>query len=267
MIETIARFDDPRVADYARVGDAEWLRKHGLFVAEGRLVVRRLIQDRRFELASVLVTPAASAALAETLEGAGCPVYVCGQEDLNALAGYNFHRGCLALAHRRQGAGIEALLGARVLLALEEVGNPDNIGGIFRSALAFGAGGVLLDARSADPLYRKAIRTSMGASLRLPFAQVEQWPAALGRLRDAGFQVLAFTPSADAEDIERCAPAGAGNGGGKVALVFGSEGDGLSAAALEAAHRRVRIPVDPRADSLNVSVAAGIALHRFRSVM
>lgn len=257
MIETIARFDDPRVADYAYVGDAEWLRAHGLFVAEGRLVVRRLLEDGRFEAASVLVTPAARAALGGALETAPCPVYVCGQDDLNALAGFNFHRGCLALGHRRQGTGLEPLLDRRLLVALEEVGNPDNVGGIFRSALALGAGGVVLDARSADPLYRKAIRTSMGATLRLPFAQVEQWPSALGRLREGGYQVLAFTPSADAEDL-----AGIASGEGqRVVLLFGSEGGGLSAAALEAAHRRVRIPVDAASDSLNISVAAGIALH------
>ncbi|MBA3886034.1 MAG: RNA methyltransferase [Acidobacteria bacterium] len=260
MIEAIARFDDPRVADYAHVGDAAWLRAHGLFVAEGRLVVRRLLAGGRFEVASVLVTPAARSALADVLEGAGAQVYVCGQEDLNALAGFNFHRGCIALAHRRQGADLDALLGARLLVAVEQVGNPDNVGGIFRSAHAFGAGGVVLDTRSADPLYRKAIRTSMGATIGLPFSQVEQWPAALGRLRDAGFEVLAFTPSGDADDLELVTSRDAG----KVVLLFGSEDGGLSAAAFEAAHRRVRIPVDPRSDSLNVSVAAGIALHRFR---
>lgn len=261
MIASIDRFDDPRVADYAHVGDAEWLRAHGLFVAEGRLVVRRLIEDARFEVASVLVTPAARAALGEILDATGCTVYVCGQEDLNALAGFNFHRGCLALGHRRQGTGLDALLEARVLVALEEVGNPDNVGGIFRSALALGAGGVVLDARSADPLYRKAIRTSMGASLRLPFAQVEQWPSALGRLREAGYQILAFTPSGDAGDLSSVMR----RGGERLALLFGSEGEGLSAAALEAAHQRIRIPIDPASDSLNVSVAAGIALHALRS--
>jgi tRNA G18 (ribose-2'-O)-methylase SpoU len=257
----IGRFDDPRVADYARVGDAAWLREQGLFVAEGRLVVRRLLEGSRFTVASVLVTSAARAALADLLDGQEtCPVYVAAQDDLNALAGFNFHRGCLALAHRPPDLALDALLGARVLVAAEEVGNPDNVGGILRSAFAFGAGGVLLDSRSADPLYRKAIRTSMGASLRLPFVQVDQWPSALGRLREAGYRVLAFTPSAEAEPLDRLAL----TPGENVVLLFGSEGEGLSAAAMEAAHQRVRIPVDPRSDSLNVAVAAGIALHHFR---
>jgi tRNA G18 (ribose-2'-O)-methylase SpoU len=260
VIEPIARFDDPRVADYAHVGDAGWLRTHGLFVAEGRLVVRRLLEDGRYEPASVLVTSAARAALGGVLEAASCPVYVCGQEDLNALGGFNFHRGCLALAHRRTAATLDDLLAATRLVALEEVGNPDNVGGIFRSAHAFGAGGIVLDARSADPLYRKAVRTSMGASLRVPFVQAEQWPSTLGRLREAGFRLLAFTPSADAEDIRHVDA-----GDGPLVLLFGSEGEGLSAAAMEAAHQRVRIPVDPASDSLNVSVAAGIALHALRA--
>jgi tRNA G18 (ribose-2'-O)-methylase SpoU len=261
VTQPIGRFDDPRVADYARVGDAALLREQGLFVAEGRLVVRRLVEDGRFDVASVLVTQAARTALGDLLDRATCPVYLAAQDDLNALAGFNFHRGCLALAHRRPAAALDEMLGAPLLVAAEEVGNPDNVGGIFRSALAFGAGGVILDGRSADPLYRKAIRTSMGASIRLPFAQVDQWPSALGRLRDAGYRVLAFTPSADADPLDGLTV----TPGEPVVLLFGSEGEGLSAAAMEAAHQRVRIPVDPRSDSLNVAVAAGIALHRFRS--
>jgi tRNA G18 (ribose-2'-O)-methylase SpoU len=262
VIAPIGRFDDPRVADYRHVGDAGWLRAHGLFVAEGRLVVRRLLEDRRFEPASVLVTPAARSALADVLDASSdIPVYVAGQEDLNALAGFNFHRGCLALAHRAPAVPIESLFGARLLVALEEVGNPDNVGGIFRSALAFGAGGIVLDGRSSDPLYRKAIRTSMGASLRLPFAQVEQWPSALGRLREAGYRIVAFTPADDADVLDTLHLAHAE----RAVLVFGNEGEGLGAAAFEAAHYRVRIPVDPRSDSLNVSVAAGIALHHLRA--
>lgn len=259
MIEPIARFDDPRVADYAHVGDAAWLKAHGLFVAEGRLVVRRLLEDGRYEPASVLVTPAARTSLGNVLDSAPCPVYVCGQDDLNALAGFNFHRGCLALAHRRIAATLDTLLPAKRIVALEAVGNPDNVGGIFRSAHAFGAGGILLDPRCADPLYRKAVRTSMGASLRVPFVQGDQWPATLGRLRDSGFRILAFTPSADADDIRDVQV-----GDAPAVLLFGNEGEGLSATALEAAHQRVRIPVDPASDSLNVSVAAGIALHSLR---
>ena len=187
-------------------------------------------------------------------------MFVCAQDELNALTGYNFHRGCLALAHRPAPTPLDALFGARRLVALEAVGDPDNVGSIFRNVLAFGAGGVIVDRRTADPLYRKAIRTSMAATLRVPFVEVEAWEAAARALRDRGFGIVAMTPSPDAADIAQAAPA---LGSGPVVLLFGSEGAGLSEAALAGADVRVRIPVDPRSDSLNVAVAAGIALHRF----
>lgn len=263
MIERITRLDDPRVAAYAHVGDPAWMRARGLFVGEGRLVVRRLVEDRRLQVQSILVTPAAAAGMDDVLQAAAeaCAVYVCDQEALNAISGFDFHRGCLALAHRPPSAPLEALLAARVLIALEAVGNPDNVGSIFRNALAFGAGGIMLDAASVDPLYRKAIKTSMGAVLRVPFARVDAWPGALQPMRDAGFTIVALTPAPGAEDIEALASSRPE----KMVLLFGSEGDGLTAAALDASDRRVRIPIDPRGDSLNVAVAAGIALHRLAS--
>ncbi len=258
MIERLARLDDPRVAAYAHVADAAWLRDRGLFVAEGRLVVRRLLEDRRLPIQSVLVTPPAAAALQQVLVAAGCPVYVCAQDELATLSGINFHRGCLALAHRPPAPSLSALAAGRVLIALERVADPDNAGSIFRNALAFGADGVILDSASADPLYRKAIRTSMAATLRLPFTRLEGWPGGLRPLRDAGFTLIALTPSASAMDIDAVAAARPE----RMVLMFGSEGDGLSREALETADLRVRIPIEPRGDSLNVAVAAGIALHR-----
>ena len=255
MIERISSLADPRLASYAHVADPWWLRRQGLFVAEGRLVVRRLIADRRFPVESVLVTPAAMVALEDLLDGTiDVPVYVCAQDELNALAGFNFHRGCLALGRRPRPVDFVAFETAELLVGLEAVGNPDNVGGIFRSALAFGAGGVLLDARSADPLYRKAIRTSMGAALRMPFATVENWAEALGRLRDQAFTIVALTPAEGAQDIAAM-PAG------RILLLFGAEGEGLSTDLIALADVRLRIPIDARSDSLNVAVAAGIALH------
>jgi tRNA G18 (ribose-2'-O)-methylase SpoU len=261
VITPISSLDDPRLSAYTRVADPAWLRGRGLFVAEGRLVVRRLIADGRFAVDSVLVTPAALSALEDLLGGTSdLSVYVCSQEQLNALAGFNFHRGCLALGRRPPRLDVRSLAGADLLIGLEAVGNPDNVGGIFRSALAFGAGGVLLDARSADPLYRKAIRTSMGAALRLPFAVVEDWGSAIERLREIGFRVAALTPAEDASDITSM-PASE-----RLLLLFGSEGEGLSAGVQERADARLRIPIDPRSDSLNVAVAAGIALFAARSL-
>jgi len=253
--------DDPadeRIAAYRHVGDHEALRARGLFVAEGRLVVQRLLEDGRFAVESVLVTPAAQASLGAVLDASRAPVLVCPATVLNAVTGYNFHRGCLALARRPAAPeSVQALCGADRLLVLEGVGNPDNVGGIFRSALALGAGGIVLDERSGDPLYRKAIRTSMAATLRVPFARAPLSDA-LAIMRSHGFQLLALTPSPDAGDVRDVIPAA------KTALLLGAEGGGLSNDALDSADIRVRIPIDAAADSLNVAVAAGIAMHSLR---
>jgi len=257
-VEIVDRLDDPRIAAYAHVGDVEWLQAHRLFVAEGRLVVRRLIEERRFAIHSVLLTPAAYDALADAVASAGAPVYICGQQALNAITGFNFHRGCLALAERGQDErSVDALLGACLLVGLEGVGNPDNVGGIFRSALALGAGGVVLDRSSGDPLYRKAIRTSMGAALRLPYARIADWIPELDRVRAAGFTTVALTPAPGAVDIKAYA---ASRRPGPVLLLAGHEGHGLTATALAASDVRCRIPVDPQSDSLNVAVAVAVAL-------
>jgi tRNA G18 (ribose-2'-O)-methylase SpoU len=261
VTEFIESLDDPRVAPYTHVGDHGWLVAHGLFVAEGRLVVRRLVEERRFGVHSLLLTPAAHASLGDAGAGLTAPTYVCSQAILNALTGFNFHRGCLALAHRGDPlVPIDSLASSRLIVALEGVANPDNIGGIFRSALALGADGVVLDPAAGDPLYRKAIRTSMGAALRLPFARMSDWPGGLARFREAGFAIVALTPATDAADIGECA---ASRPRSSLLLLAGHEGHGLTAAALAAADVRCRIPVDPRSDSLNVAVAVGIALALF----
>ena len=254
---------DARLAPYRDVGDPAALERTGLFVAEGRLIVERLLGDRRFIVHSIAATPTAAQAMASLLDAhRDTPVYVCDAAVLERITGFNFHRGCLALARRPQlEPPLSSLATASRLLAVEGVGNPDNIGGLFRAALALGAGGVLLDPSSGDPFYRKAIRTSMGASLRVPFARVDRWPAGLDALRASGFRILALTPCADAVPVDEVSiEADSG-----IVLMLGSEGSGLSKAALRYADMSVRIPVDARADSLNVVVAAAIALHGLRA--
>ena len=253
--------NDPRIADYAHVGDPAWLLEQGLLVAEGRLVVRRLIESRAFSIRSILVTPAARTALSDLLDPA-LPVYVCEQDVMNTVAGFNFHRGCLALAVRPPAAGrLERFAGMSRILALEGVNNPDNVGGLFRVAAAFGVGGVLLDHASGDPLYRKAIRTSMGASLQLPSARVARWWSALDSLRTAGAEVLALTPQREAAPLWKVARELSPDR--RLILLLGAEGPGLSAESLAHADRRVRIPIAAGVDSLNVAVAGGIALSAF----
>ena len=262
MIHWIDSADDPRLDPYRHVADPAWIRDRHLFVAEGRLVVERLLALGRFAVHSILVNRATHAAIGGALSTAGAPVLVCSNSSLLAtITGFNFHRGCLALATRPPLGSLADLLTCRCVLALEAVGNPDNIGGLFRTAAALGAQGVLLDQRSGDPLYRKAIRTSMGAVLRLPFVRVGNWRETLASFREHGFRVIALTPSPSAVDLSEVPRLGADD---RVMVMVGAEGPGLNPASLDEADLRVRISIDDAVDSLNVVVAAGIALDRLR---
>ena len=245
---------------YRLVGDPAALERAGLFVAEGRLIVERLLEDGRYRVHSVLVTPAAAAALAPVFEKRrDVKIVVSEPAEIERVTGFDFHRGCLALAHRHERfISIADLSPAPRILAIEHVANPDNIGGLFRVAFAMGVDGILLDPAAGDPLYRKAIRTSMGATLRLIHRRAIDWVAELGELRDRGARVVALTPHPDAVPIETFSP----EPGERLVIAVGAEGHGLTSAAIAIADTRVRIPVDPRADSLNVVVAAGIALNR-----
>ena len=264
MIQWILSTDDPRLDPYRHVGDPDWLRDHDLFVAEGRLVVDRLIALERFAIASILVNRATHDALLQPLSSANTEVYVCDDETLLGITGFNFHRGCLALAARPAPVPVERLADARLLLALEGVGNPDNVGGLFRTGAAFGVDGVLLNATSGDPLYRKAIRTSMGAALRLPYVRVDGWLDRLEQFRARGFKLIALTPRADAVPLAEFARAP--RLGDPMILLVGAEGQGLDGATLAHADGCVRIPIEPAVDSLNVVVAAGIALQALAGV-
>lgn len=276
MICHLTRDDDPRLQNYRHVGDPVWLEQHGLFVAEGRLVVERLFsltggdvsstggvrEHGGFVVESVLVTPAALRALEPDLDPAWL-VLVAEPAIVEGVTGFKFHRGCLALVRRpSELLPLSAFAQARRLILLEAVGNPDNIGGIFRSATALGADGVLLNPACGDPFYRKAVRTSMGAVLRLPSTRVDPWLPGLGTLRDMGFAIVALSPTGELtlEEYRATLPADA-----RLALVAGAEGYGLSTATIAAADVTVRIPVDPLSDSLNIVVAVSIALSRLAS--
>jgi tRNA G18 (ribose-2'-O)-methylase SpoU len=259
-----AAADDPALEPYRHVGDPAWLRGQELFVAEGRLVVERMLASREYDVHSILVTPAARDALTAILDAAGCDVYVREREALSALTGFNFHRGCLALVRRPPARPLSSLARMRRVVGLEGVGNPDNVGGIFRTAAALGADGVALDAASGDPLYRKAIRTSMAATLRMPWARAraDEWHAWLDGSRRAGFTLVSLTPHPDAAALDDVV-ASVGRLE-RLLILLGGEGTGLSAATLQESDVRVRIPIHGGFDSLNVVVAAGIALERLR---
>ena len=258
MIRYVTDAGDAALAPYRSVGDPASLERDGLFVAEGRLIVERLLSLPNLRVHSIALTASAAGAMAPLLAGVpDTSVLICEAPVLEAVTGFDFHRGCLALAYRPVIAvPFPVFARASRLFALEGVGNPDNVGGVFRVALALGAGGVLLDSTSADPLYRKAIRTSMAATLRVPFTRVEPWPSGLDALKQHGFTVVALTPDPDAMPIG----AHPVEPGSRLILMLGAEGPGLRPESMRYADVRLRIPIDPRADSLNVVVAAGIAL-------
>jgi tRNA G18 (ribose-2'-O)-methylase SpoU len=251
---------DPRLSAYRNVPDAELLTRHGLFVAEGRLVVRRLLADSSLSTQSVMVTEAAMESLADVLfTRDGIPVYVVPQSVMDEIAGFNIHRGCLALGERPPRRSlVDLTTNTRRLVAMERVGNADNVGAIVRNAAAFGADGILIGPSCTDPLYRKAIRTSMAAALTMPFADAQPWPGVLRDLHTEGWTVIAMTPSpaalplADVADIVRGQP---------TVVVVGHEGEGLSSDSLAASSYQARIPMAAEVDSVNVATAVAIALY------
>ena len=266
-VERIECANDARAAAYREVSDGELLRRRGVFVAEGRIVVQRAIEERPDAIESVLLNDAALRRLGPAIAqlDASVPVLVCETSDFEQLTGFNVHRGCLALVRRPPPTPpAELIASARLIVVLEGVTDADNVGGVFRNAAAFGADGVLLSPTACDPLYRKAIRTSMAATLRVPFARAadREWPGLLDTLRGDGFAIVALTPR---EPSEALAAFAGRPRPPRIALVIGTEGAGLSASVEAAADYRVRIPISDRVDSLNLAVAAGIALHAFGS--
>ena len=268
----VTRLDDRNddlLGDYRGVPDPELAERRGVFVAEGRLVVRRLLTESRLRTRSVMVTETAYRSLEDALERQpDVPVYVVSQQVMDGITGFNIHRGCLALGERPEAIEWRTLLNEpgredpplrpHLLVVLERIGNADNVGSVFRNAAALGADAVLLGPACADPLYRKAIRTSMGAALSMPFAAATPWPGTLCELRERSFAVVGLTPSPHATALPDVA---ASIQGRPVAIVLGHEGEGLTPEALAACELHARIPMAPGADSLNVAAAAAIALY------
>ena len=267
-IETI---DDPRLELYRDIKDPHMRRREGLFVVEGRFTLRCLIEDSSFAPVSVLTSHPARLALQDALDvlDPETPVYQAPSPVLQELAGFHLHRGCLALARRPDELGLEDFLarairadGSSLIVVLEGLTNHDNVGGVFRNAMALGADGIVLCARCCDPLYRKAIRTSLGGSFCVPFTRVAAWPDDLRGLQAAGFSVVALDPTG-----ESIATAARRNLPNRAALVLGTEGTGLSPEVLELADLRLGIGMAAGVDSLNVATASGIALHYFREAI
>ena len=230
-------------------------------MVEGKLALESVLLSP-YPLLSVLVLRRRLRALDDVALPPGTPIYVAGEEVMSGIAGFNVHRGMLAVARRLAPPSPSELLAQQPcspLVVVEGVNDQENLGAIFRNAAAFGAGAVLVDPTCADPLYRRTVRVSLGMVLKVLFARLEPWPEALDLLRNSGFVPLALTPHPEAASIGAVATELHGL---KVALVVGAEGHGLSAAVMGAC-RPVRIPMAPGVDSLNVAAATAVALHRF----
>ena len=251
--------DDPRIAGYRHIRERDLVRRDGRFIAEGEVVLRVLLTAGEHRAESLLIAEKRLGALAPLLDRVpdGVPVHAAGQAVLDAIAGFPLHRGILALGRRAPMPTADDLLaglGPRALiLVLVGIGNHDNVGGIFRNAAAFGADAVILDAGCCDPLYRKAIRVSVGASLIVPFARMECGADILALLAGRGFTALALSPAGTVSLAQLPRPP-------RAAVLLGSEGPGLPAELLDRAVT-VRIPMAAGFDSLNVATAGGIALY------
>jgi len=260
-LHRVASAGDERLRDYVGLTDVA-LRSsreptEGLFIAEGDKVIRRALAAG-YPMRSMLLEDKWLPTMQDVVSQVDAPVYLADLGVLTAVTGYSVHRGALAAMSRLPLPDpFEVAATARRLVVLEEVNNHTNVGAIVRAAAALGVDGVLLDPRSADPLYRRAVKVSMGTVFAVPWARLPDWPAGLHRLRDLGFTVLALTPEPTAVALDELPPAATE----RPALLLGAEGPGLSADALAAADLHVRIPMSAGVDSLNVAAAAAVACY------
>ena len=252
--------DDPRIAGYHAIRERDLVGREGRFIAEGKVVLNVLFSARRFTVESALILEQRLPGMAETLARAPAdmPVYVASQSVMDAIAGFHIHRGVLALGRCRVEDDPEEMLAAlpadALVVALVGISNHDNMGAIFRNAAAFEADAVLLDPSCCDPLYRKAIRVSVGAALKVPFARIANEAALVDVLARHGYRQFALSPSGS-RTIDTL------NRQGRTALYLGTEGAGLPP-ALMARMETVRIQMSQDFDSLNVGAASAVALHR-----
>lgn len=260
--------EDPRLDDYLHLTDVALRSRHepsaGLYMAESERVIRRALRaghrPRSVLLSERWVEPLGD--LLGEVVALGAPVYVGTAEVLRAVTGFHVHRGAIAAMRRPvlpEAAALTA--GARRLVVLEDVVDHTNVGAVFRSVAGIGADAVLVSPRCADPLYRRSVRVSMGTVFQVPWTRIEPWPSGLDQLRAQGFVVAALALRDDAVDL------GTWEGGAapdRLALVLGTEGDGLSSGAVEQADVCVRIPMAGGVDSLNVAAAAAVALWTVR---
>jgi tRNA G18 (ribose-2'-O)-methylase SpoU len=257
--------DDPRVAEFRDIRERDLVGRQGRFIAEGNVVLRMLACSERFEAEKVLVLDSRLEGVADILAtfDASIPIMVCCRAVIDRIAGFPMHRGVLAVGRRRQPDSVADLVGGidgtALVLVCAGISNHDNLGSLFRNAAAFSTDFICLDAQCCDPLYRKSIRVSVGAALTLPYARSGSVEDIVAQLGDAGFDILALSPAGE-KAIKEIHP------GRRTALVVGTEGEGLPQRLLERLDT-VRIAQSPALDSLNVSMAAGIALYAMATAL
>ena len=264
QVITIDDPNDSRLSDYANLTDVVLRRLSepagGLYIAESSKVISRAIAAGH-RPRSVLLQQQFLPELAALLEPFDIPVFVGSPDVLESLTGFNLHRGALAAMHRPELRSVEDILtDARRVVVLEDIVDHTNVGAIFRSVAALGADAVLVSPRCADPLYRRSVRVSMGTVLQVPWTRLPEWPLGAEQLRAAGFHIAALALSDSAVSLDEFAE----NPPDRVALVLGTEGDGLSRAAIANADTVVRIPMHHGIDSLNVASATAVALYALR---
>jgi tRNA G18 (ribose-2'-O)-methylase SpoU len=265
-VAKIVRLDDlsdPRLRDYVDLRDVS-LRKlleteRGIFLAEGEKVVRRAVESGH-RARSFLMSPRWLEGLQDVLDTTDVPCFVLDDNAIEELTGFHVHRGALAALERPElPTPAEVLAGAHRVVVVEDLADHTNVGAIFRSVAALGFDAVLLSPRCADPLYRRAIKVSMGSVFWLPYARVDDWYAAPDLLREAGFTTYAMTLADDAVPIDQVERAVE-----RLALIVGSEGFGLSSRWEQAADHRVTIPMAADIDSLNVASSVAVACWELR---
>ncbi len=267
MPTTITDPADERLADYVRLTDVALRRRaepeRGLYIAESEKVIRRALaaghRPRSYLMAERWLTDLAD--VVARAEGEGVPVFVGDRDVIERLTGFHLHRGALASMQRPALPAVAALLaGARRVLVLEDVVDHTNVGAVFRSAAALGVDAVLVTPRCADPLYRRSVRVSMGTIFQVPWTRVEPWPESISELRALGFTVAALALADDAVPLDELAA----DPPGRLALVLGTEGDGLSRGTLAEVDLTVTIPMAAGVDSLNVAAAGAVTAWALR---
>ncbi len=260
-IRRVTGSDDPALRDYVGLTDVALRTRRepaeGMFIAEGEKVIRRALAAG-YPMRSLLLEDKWLDGLADVIDTVDVPVLVADLALLEQVTGYLVHRGALAAMSRLPlPDALDLAAGARRLVVLEEVNNHTNIGAILRAAAGLGVDAVLLDPRSADPLYRRSVKVSMGAVFAVPWARLDPWPGVLTDIRGLGFTLMALTPDPDAVSLADLSV----DQVARPALLLGAEGPGLTSGALAAGDLRVRIPMAAGVDSLNVAAAAAVAMY------